>query len=129
MSDRDSAAWWDAVRRHELTLQRCAACREVRFPPRAMCNRCGAESAEWVPALGTGRVYSWVVTHQVFAPALAGRVPYTTLLVRLDDGPDLLMYGNLAEGAPADLRPGLPVEAVFEDAEDGTTLINWRPRP
>jgi len=47
--------------------------------------------------------------------------------VRLDDGDDLLMYGGL-DGASADvLEPGLRVEAVFEDVDDKTTLINWRP--
>jgi uncharacterized OB-fold protein len=80
-----------------------------------------------VPARGTARVYSWIVNHQVFMPGMADEVPFPVLLVRLDDGDDLLMYGNLV-GASADvLEPGFPVEAVFEDVDDQTTLINWRP--
>jgi uncharacterized OB-fold protein len=81
-----------------------------------------------VPVGGTGRVYSWIVNHQVFMPAMAGRVPFPVLLVRLDDGEDLLMYGGLAGGDAAVLEPGLPVEAVFEDVDATTTLVNWRPR-
>jgi len=127
-ADRDSAPWWEAVRRHELTVQRCEGCGTLRFPARAVCNKCRGRSSEWVPAGGTGTVYSWIVNHQVFMPALADEVPLTVLLVRLDDGEDLLMYGNLVDGEASDLRPGLPVEAVFVDVDEETTLVQWRPR-
>ncbi|WP_344595857.1 Zn-ribbon domain-containing OB-fold protein [Actinomadura vinacea] len=130
-ADRDSAPWWEAVRRHELTVQRCAECGTLRFPPRAVCNRCRGLASEWVPVSGTGRVYSWIVNHQVFMPAMADRVPFPVLLVRLDDGEDLLMYGGFDGEAPLDrddLEPGLPVEAVFTDVDETTTLVNWRPR-
>ncbi|WP_018655171.1 Zn-ribbon domain-containing OB-fold protein [Actinomadura flavalba] len=128
--DRDSAPWWEAVRRHELIVQRCDGCAALRFPARSVCNRCRSRNWTWVPASGTGRVYSWIITHQVFLKGLADEVPFLVLLVRLDDGDDLLMYGGLV-GAGADvLRPGLPVEAVFTDVpgEDGTTLVQWKPR-
>jgi uncharacterized OB-fold protein len=127
-ADRDSAPWWEAVRRHELTVQRCQSCGTLRFPARAICNRCRGLDYEWVAATGTGRVYSWIVNHQVFMPSMADKVPFPILLVRLDDGDDLLMYGNLIDADPADLRPDLPVEAVFEDVDEDTTLIQWRPR-
>lgn len=126
--DRDSAPWWAAVRRHELLIQRCAGCGTPRFPPRAVCNRCRARAADWVPSAGTGRVVSWIVDHQVFVPGMADEVPYTVLLVRLDDGPDLLMYGNLVGADPAGVAPGMPVEAVFVDVDDTFTLVQWRPR-
>ncbi|MFD0686480.1 Zn-ribbon domain-containing OB-fold protein [Actinomadura fibrosa] len=125
--DRDSAPWWEAVRRHELTVQRCGGCGTLRFPARAVCNRCRSRSWEWTPVSGRARVYSWVVNHQVFMRSMAERVPFPVLLVRLDEGDDLLMYGNLVEGDVAELRVGLPVEAVFVDDGD-QTLVNWRPR-
>jgi uncharacterized protein len=125
--DRDSAPWWAALRRHELTLQRCTACGTLRFPAREVCNRCRSTEYAWEPAGGRGRVYSWVIDHQVFLPAMAGLVPYPVVMVRLDDGEDMFMYGNLVEGDPAELRPGLPVEAVFEDVDEDLTLLQWRP--
>jgi uncharacterized OB-fold protein len=124
--DRDSAPWWEAVRRHELLLQRCRGCGARRFPARAVCNRCRSREAEWVPAQGTGRVYSWIVNHQVFMPGMADEVPFPVLLVRLDDGDDIFMYGNLVDADAADLKPDLPVAAVFADAGD-VTLVQWRP--
>jgi uncharacterized OB-fold protein len=125
--DRDSAPWWEAVRRHELLLQRCRGCGTPRFPPRAICNGCRSREADWVPAQGTGRVYTWIVNHQVFLPGLAHAVPYAVLLVRLDDGDDIFMYGNLVDADITELAPGLPVEAVFVDGDD-VTLVQWRPR-
>jgi uncharacterized OB-fold protein len=130
--DRDSAPWWDAVRRHELLIQRCGGCGTPRFPPRAVCNRCRSREAEWVPSTGTGRVVSWIVNHQPFLPGMPG--PYTVLFVRLDDGPDdgesdagIHMYGNLIGADPADITPGMPVKAVFVDVDDDFTLVQWRP--
>jgi uncharacterized OB-fold protein len=126
-ADRDSAPWWEAVRRHELIVQRCDGCGALRFPARAICNRCRSREWEWVPVRGTGRVYSWIVNHQVFMPAMRDKVPFPILAIRLDEGDDILMYGILAEASADVLRPGLRVEAVFEDTDDRTTLINWRP--
>ncbi|MFC5181030.1 Zn-ribbon domain-containing OB-fold protein [Actinomadura harenae] len=120
--DRDSRPWWEAVRRHELTVQQCADCGRLRFPARAICNACRSRASTWTPVSGRGRVYSWIVNHQRFAPSMTE--PITILAVRLDEGDDLLMYGNLTE--PAEVHDGLAVEAVFTDHDD-ETLINWRP--
>jgi uncharacterized OB-fold protein len=128
-ADRDSAPWWEAVRRHELTVQKCDDCGTFRFPARAVCNRCRCRTWAWVPVRGTGRVYSWIVNHQVFMKGMAEHVPFAVLLVRLDEGDDLLMYGNLADASPEVLEPGLRVEAVFTDVGDHATLVNWRPVP
>lgn len=129
--DRDSAPWWAAVRRHELLLQQCGGCGAKRFPPRTICNRCRSREAAWVPALGTGTVASWIVNHQPFTEDLP--VPYVVLHVRLDDGDDIHMYGNLIDaemvggGGVArqyEIEPGMPVRAVFVDSGD-TTLVQW----
>jgi uncharacterized OB-fold protein len=80
-----------------------------------------------VPSAGTGRVYSWIVNHQVFMPALADEVPLPVLMVRLDDGDDIFMYGNLV--GDGEITPELPVQAVFTDVDDDFTLVQWRPAP
>lgn len=117
--DRDSAEWWAGVDRGEILLQRCAGCGVRRFPARAVCNRCRSFDAEWVPALGSGTVYSWIVNHQKFAPDAP--VPYTVVCVRLAEGEDILMYGNLLTEDGAQPTAGMPVEAVVTDG-----LVQWR---
>jgi hypothetical protein len=47
-------------------------------------------------------------------------------MVRLDDGDDIYMYGNLI--GENEIVPDLPVEAVFTDVDDDFTLVQWRPR-
>ncbi|GAB3983699.1 hypothetical protein GCM10029978_091210 [Actinoallomurus acanthiterrae] len=127
-ADRDSAPWWEAVRRHELLVQRCGGCGTLRFPPRAICARCRSRESTWTPVSGTGRVASWIVNHQIFMRAFADEVPYAVLHVRLDDADDLFMYGDLTGADPADVTPGMPVQAVFTDVDEELTLVRWRPR-
>jgi uncharacterized OB-fold protein len=129
--DRDSAPWWDALARHEFVLQRCTECRAWRFPPRAICNRCGSFGYEWEPASGHGTVTSWVVNHHAFSADFTP--PYAVVTVRLDEQDDVLLIGSY-QGSIERLRTGLPVRAVFEDVvgEGGAdnasgrgTLLSW----
>jgi uncharacterized OB-fold protein len=137
--DADSGPFWDATRRHELQVQRCQLCDRLLFPARPACDLCGNGELDWVAMSGRGTVVSWVVTRQVFNKLFAASVPYTTLLVQLEEAPNLLMYGNWAAGmvdsAPGGAvdrafvpQPGLPVEAIFEDHDEGFTLVQWSPR-
>jgi uncharacterized OB-fold protein len=120
--DRDSAPWWDALARHELLVQRCRACGAWRFPPRAICNRCASFDVEWAPISGRGTVAWWVVNHHPFSDDFT--TPYAVVTVRLDEQDDVLVIGSY-RGDVADIRAGLPVRAVFDDAASGVTLLSW----
>jgi uncharacterized OB-fold protein len=123
--DPDSAPYWEAVAEHRLVVQRCSACDTLRFPLREVCRECGSNGWQIEDVSGRGRVISWVVTHQVFHPAFADRVPYTVLLVELEEQAGLLMHGNLRpEGEVTWL---MPVRAVFESVDDDFTLVQWTP--
>jgi uncharacterized OB-fold protein len=138
-ADRDSTPWWAALGRHELTLQRCDGCDAARWPPRAICNRCGSLDWRWAEASGRGTVASWIVNHHSFGSGAGGsgaggrEAPYVVLLVRLDDQDDILIPGawaGLRDGS--DLRVGLPVTVGFDDAaalESGepVALLRWSP--
>lgn len=123
--DHDSAPFWEGLKRHELLVQRCDYCGELQFPFRPACTKCASTTLSTVAVSGRGTVLSSVVTHRVFHPAFAERVPYTTVLVQLDEGDDLLMYGMLS-GASDALREGERVLASFVDY-DGFTLAEWTP--
>ena len=41
------APFWDALRRHELVVQRCDECGRLRFVPSERCRNCGSPSATW----------------------------------------------------------------------------------
>jgi hypothetical protein len=71
------------------------------------------------------------VSHRSFQPERTA--PYVVLLVRLDDGDDLVLPGGWA-GAPdgSDLEMGLRVTVAFQDLptegeKPNAALIEWRP--
>jgi uncharacterized protein len=124
VDDRDTGGFFEAARRGVLTVRRCAGCGGVLHMPRAYCKRCGSWDGRWDPVAGTGTVYSWtVVEHQVH-PSYP--VPYTVILVELDDVPSVRFVGHLDGDVP--LEPGQPVEVWFEPVGDGDVLPQWRLR-
>lgn len=123
--DEDSEEFWSAAARHELALQKCAACGRFRFPPRPMCPRCRSMESAWERASGRGRVWSWVVAHPPVLPAFAERVPFNVAVIQLEEG--VRMIGNLLDCANEDIREGMPVRVTFEDVEEGIALPQWTP--
>ena len=121
-ADRDSSPWWEALARHELVIQRCARCRAWRFPPRAICNRCGSFHYAWETASGNGHVAAWVMNHHAFSDDFT--TPYVVLTVRLAEQDDVFVIGSY-RGASSDVSTGLAVRAVFDDVADGVTLLSW----
>jgi uncharacterized OB-fold protein len=122
----DMAPFFEAARRHQLVVQRCTACGALRFPARAICSRCLAREAEWVPASGRGTVFSFAIMHQAMHPGFAAEVPYAVVIIELEEGVRLL--SNLVGCPTGDVRIGLPVEVVFDDVTPEITLPKFRRR-
>lgn len=125
--DEESRGFWEACARHELVLQRCAACRAFRHPPRALCPACLSLEVEWVRASGRGTVYSFTVTHQNHAPGFRQHLPYVLAIVELEEGVRLMT--NVVGCDPAAVRIDMPVEVDWDDAHPGLSLPLFRPRP
>jgi uncharacterized OB-fold protein len=121
--DEASAPFWEYCREGELRAQRCGACGILRHPPRPTCPACGSTEFEWKRLSGRGKVFTYGVSHQAIHPALEGRVPFTTLIVELDEG--LRFTSNLVEGSPP-VDIGTPVEVVFERQNDEITLPRFK---
>jgi uncharacterized OB-fold protein len=128
--ERDSREWWEALARHELTLQRCDACGRLRWPARALCNGCGSLDWSWTRASGRGRVASWIVNHHPFGAALPS--PYVVVMVRLDEQDDILMPGTWAGARDGtDLAIDASVALEFDDVrvpggQPALSLLRWR---
>ena len=122
----DMVPFFEAARRHELVVQRCAGCNTMRFPARAICSRCLARDAAWVPVSGRGTVFSFAIMHQAVHPGFAAEVPYAVVVIQLDEGPRLL--SNLIDCPTGDVRIGMPVEVTFDDVAPDVTLPKFRPR-
>jgi len=125
MPDEDSKPFWEGLGAGELRLQTCRGCGALRWPARAICNRCASFEAEWVACKDDGIVWSWIRTHQVFAPAFRERVPYVVVQVGLVLQPDIRLIG----GWHADRDPlvGEVVTARYVRRASGTTVLDWAP--
>jgi uncharacterized OB-fold protein len=123
---KEDRPFWEAARQHRLVLPRCRGCGHVWFPPYLSCQRCLSLDREWLQASGRGTVWGYTIMRQPYIPSFRADLPYNVVLVQLEEGP--LMYSNLL-GVPNDqIRPDLPVEAVFEDVTEQFTLVKFRPR-
>jgi uncharacterized OB-fold protein len=123
--DRDSEPYWRALAEGRFELQRCSGCGALRWPPRALCNRCLEFGGEWVPVAPDGRIVSWTRTHQVFSPVFQEDVPYVTVQVALDVQDDILMIGGwVAKRTP---RSGESVRMKLVEALEGYQLPCWEP--
>ena len=120
----DAAPFWEFCRNHDLRVQRCTHCRQLRHPPQPMCPGCGAMEHDWAPVSGRGGVYSFVVSWQAVHSALHGRTPFATVLVRLEEGP--LLVSNLVDCLPEAIAIGMPVAVVFDDVTEAVSLPKFR---
>ena len=125
IADERMRPYWEAVKRHELRMQRCPACGHVRFPPAKFCPECLEENDAWAPLSGRGTVWSFGIYEHVFHRAFAGDIPYNVALVELAEGPRLI---TTIVGIPNEsITIGMPVEAVYDDVTDEVTLLKFRP--
>lgn len=120
IDDRDTGGFFEAARRHELVVRVCDRCDALLHMPRAYCRTCGSWDGRWQRVSGRGRLYSWTtVEHQVH-PAYP--VPYTIVLVELEDMPEARLIGHLP-GVP-DLTEGRAMRVTFEHVDD-VVLPQW----
>jgi uncharacterized OB-fold protein len=119
-------AFWDALKKRELRLQKCDGCGKVWYPPSPLCPECWSRKFTWTRLSGRGRVNSWVVFHQSYFRGFDAELPYNVAEVELDEGPRLLT--NLVGISNDRIRAGMPVEIVFEDVTNEITLAKFRPQ-
>ena len=125
-ADEESREFYEGARRHQLMLMRCKACGAWRLPSRPRCQDCWATETDWVPASGSGKLYSFGIMHQKLHPQFAERTPYQFAIVELDEGPRLVT--NVVGIPDEDVRVDMPVTVVFDDVADDTTIIRFTPR-
>lgn len=118
--------FWDATKRHELVIQRCAKCEGYQWYPRAICTLCGSRDLKWAKASGKGSIYSFVVIRQVIdnSPAFQSDIPFVLAEVELEEGPR--MYAPMVGCKPEDVRIGMKVEVLFEDATDTVAIPKFK---
>jgi uncharacterized protein len=119
------AEYHAGLERGELQVTHCVECGRLEFPPRAACPRCSATGpSSWITVSGRGHVWSFVIFHKRYLPEPAPQPPYDVAVVELVEGPRL--FTRIVETDLADIRVGMPVDAVFE-SHGGTAAVHFRP--
>jgi uncharacterized protein len=118
--------FWDAVNQHQLVVQRCTGCGAFQFGPEWICHKCHGDKLGWHRVSGRGRIYSWTRIWNPVHPALRDACPYIALVVELPDAGNVRMVGNLLGDPHQEPAFDAPVEAVFEDHDEGYTLVQWK---
>ncbi|MEN9775596.1 MAG: hypothetical protein RL322_2666 [Pseudomonadota bacterium] len=123
--DGENAPHWAGARERQVRVQRCGHCERLRFPAARYCSNCLSEESEWITLSGRGEIWSHCRFHRVYFKGFEDEMPYTVVLVRLDEGP--LLYSNIVGLDERDVRIGMRVRAVFDDVTESVTLIKFAP--
>lgn len=119
-----SAPYFEAAARGELLFQRCASGHAFLYP-RMLCPVCHERRLDWERAGGGGEVVTFAVVHRPPWDELPRPLPYVIVLVRLDEGPQLL---STLEGVDHQrVRIGMRVTAAFETVGERLGLVRFVP--
>lgn len=117
-SDGDSTPFWEGTRNHELRLQQCRSCGEVRFPPMPRCLECGSTVWKLVVVSPLGHIYSWIRVERPLGGLYQEEIPCVFVVVQLDSR--CRMVGHF-EGEEL-VEIGSPVVAFFVDWANWTEV-------
>lgn len=121
LDDPDTSEYFRAAGARRLVVRACDECGQSLHLPRVRCFTCGSLRTSWHEVEGSGRIYTWtVVEHQVH-PVF--ETPFTSILVELEERPDVRLVGYLP-GRPR-LEEGTRVRVRFDDLGGGFALPGW----
>lgn len=84
----------DGLEQGVLRYQRCAGCGQAQTLTRFACPHCGSDRLEWHDAVGGGTVVAASVVSRAPTDAFRALVPYTLVLVELDEGPRVMGHAT-----------------------------------
>jgi uncharacterized protein len=121
----EEQSWFDAARNGHLLYQQCAVCGGVPSYLRALCPVCWSSALVEKASAGRGVVYSFTIQYRPGGPGFADDVPYTLVLVDLEEG--FRVLADLRDCPPQSLAVGLPVKVFFDEAAPDLVLPRFRP--
>jgi uncharacterized OB-fold protein len=82
----------EALKENRLLGLKCSACGAITTPPKMVCSQCAGPDMEIVELKGSGKIKTFTTVF-VAPEGREGEVPYTIVIVEMDDGPWVM--GNL----------------------------------
>ncbi len=87
----------EALKQNKLLGLKCQACGAITVPPKMVCRQCASPDMEIVELKSSGRIRTFTTVY-VASEGREDEVPYTIVLVELDEGPWIM--GNLGDIDP-----------------------------
>lgn len=87
----------EALKQNNLLGLKCQACGAIMALPKMVCQQCASMDMEIVELKGTGKIKTFTTVY-VASEGRENEVPYTIVLVELDEGPWIM--GNLGNMDP-----------------------------
>jgi len=88
----------EALKKDKLLGLKCNQCGTINVPPKMVCGQCTSLDMEAVELGGQGTIQTFTTVY-VAAEGREAEVPYTIVMVELDEGPWIM--GNLIDIDPA----------------------------
>ena len=89
----------EALKQNRLLGLKCKSCGAITVPPKMVCRQCTSPKLDIVELKGNGKIRTFT-TVNVAAEGREGEVPYTIVMVELEEGPWIM--GNLDGTNPQD---------------------------
>ena len=87
----------EALKQNKLLGLKCRACGAITVPPKMVCRQCTSPDMEIVELAGTGKIRTFTTVY-VASEGREEEIPYTIVMVELDEGPWIM--GNLGDIDP-----------------------------
>jgi len=79
----------EALRQNRLLGLTCRSCGAITVPPKMVCRQCTGSELDVIELKGSGKIRTFT-TINVASEGLEDEVPYTIVMVELDEGPWLM---------------------------------------
>ncbi|WP_309058862.1 OB-fold domain-containing protein [Streptomyces sp.] len=122
--DQETEFFWTSGRDGRLRFRSCTACAALVHPPQQVCRQCRGHGTAIREVSGRATLIGFTVNHRFPFPGLP--TPFVVAQVAVEEDPRVRLTTNVVDCAPEDLRLGMLMEVVFEQAGD-TWLPLFRP--
>jgi uncharacterized OB-fold protein len=127
VSNELTKPFWDACNEGRLVLQNCTACSRLHYPPTQKCSKCGsADKLVWKEVQGRGHIDVFFVIRDSRIRGFRSAQPVNFAVITLDEDPGINFLSNLPGSRAGEVKPGAPVELMFEKTSNGQSIPEWR---
>ena len=106
----------EALQQNRLLGLKCRSCGAITVPPKMVCRQCTGSELDVIELKGSGKIRTFT-TVNVASEGLEDAVPYTIVMVELDEGPWIM--GNLDGIDPQDTS----MELIGKKVEMGNKIF------